>query len=250
MNDLTPLLNDASLDLATMPTPQLRQELAHGLTLTAVTLTKLGMVWAELERRGEDLSDLRVGIARTLPLIAAGRLAAEAVVAFAGRPMILRSLEGVPLDMQRRLADGEPIPVYLPGEQGPKSMPLARIPAAAVTRVIADGVVRTPAEQRLAIRTKKHKPTESQRKYAVTVDREARTLKVGKVVIPIATVLAAMAEAAGARGVIVDSADTPAKVIGGKFTDDEVGRLRAAAKAHGLAEWDLVRQAVVAMWML
>ena len=136
MNDLTPVHDAATL--ASMPTNKLRAELAHGLTLTAVTLSKLGMVWAELERRGEDLSDLRVGIARTLPLIAAGRLAAEAVVAFAGRPMILRALEGVPLDLQRRLADGETIPVYLPGESAPKAMPLARIPSAAETRVIAE----------------------------------------------------------------------------------------------------------------
>jgi hypothetical protein len=162
----------------------------------------------------------------------------------------LRALEGVPLDVQRRLADGEPIPIYLPGEQGPRSLPLARIPAAAVTRVIADGVVRTPSEQRLAIRAKKHKQAESQRKYAVTVDRQARTLKIGKAVIPIATVIAAMAEAAGARGQIIDTPEAPARTAGGKFTDEEIERLRAAAKAHGLAEWDLVRQAVVAMWML
>jgi len=249
MNDLTTIPNDMAA-LAAMDTANLRAELAHGLTLTAVTLTKLGMVWAELERRGEDLSDLRVGIARTLPLIAAGRLAAEAVVAFAGRPMILRAIEGVPLDVQRRLADGEPIPIYLPGESAPKSLPLARIPSAAVTRVIADGMVRTPAEQRLAIRSKKHKADAGDRKYKVNVDRENRTIKMGKMTIPIATIIAAMAEAAGARGPIIDTPEAPAKVIGGKFTDEERDRLRAACKAHGLAEWELVRQAVVAWWML
>lgn len=243
MNDLTPIN-----DLAAMPTDKLRSELAHGLTLTAVTLTKLGMVWAELERRGEDLSDLRIGIARTLPLIAAGRLAAEAVVAFAGRPMILRALEGVPLELQRRLADGEPIPIYLPGSDGPQSLPLARIPSAAITRVIADGIVRTPSEQRMAMRTKKRIP--EHRKYKIVVDREARTIRVGKMVLPIASILAAMAEAAGAKGMVIDSATAPAKTVAGKVTDEEKERLKAAAKAHGLEEWEMVRQAVVAMWML
>src|SRR6185312_4651239 len=100
-----------SMDLNRIPTPDLRAELARGLSLTADTLTRLGMVWQELERRGEDLADLRQGLAKTLPLIAAGRLAAEAVVAFAGRPSLLRALEGVPLERQRSLANGEPIQV-------------------------------------------------------------------------------------------------------------------------------------------
>ena len=195
MNDLTSYQPNDLTALATVPTDDLRKQLAHGLTLTAVTLTRLGAVWAELERRGEDLSDLKTGIARTLPLIAAGRLASEAVVAFAGRPMILRALDGVPLEQQRRLADGEPIPVYLQGESAPMAMPLARIPAAAVTRVISDGIVHTPAEQRLAIRAKKRKTVEGDRRYTVTVDREARTIKIGKMTIPIATIIAALAEA-------------------------------------------------------
>jgi hypothetical protein len=247
MNDLTILTND----LATLPTDDLRKQLAHGLTLTAITLTRLGAVWAELERRGEDLSDLKIGIARTLPLIASGRLAAEAVVAFAGRPMILRALEGVPLEQQRRLADGEPIPVYLQGESEPKALPLSRIPSAAVTRVISEGIVRTPAEQRLAIREKKRRKPDGDesRKYTVTVDREARTIKLGKMTIPIATIIAALAEAAGTRGPILDTPEAPARVVGGKFTDEERERLRAACKAHGLMEWELVRQAVMA-WLL
>ena len=243
MNDL-----GVSSDLRKMSTPDLRLVLAKGLTLTAETLVRLGTVWAELERRGEDLSDLRTGIARTLPLIAAGRLAAEAVVAFAGRPLVLRSLEGMDLALQRRLADGEPIPIYLPGEDEPRGMPLARVPAAAISRVIADGVVRTPAEQRLTIRTSK-KSKESPRRYNIVVDRDAKTLKVGKAVVPIASVLAAMAECAGAKGAILDSAEQPARTIAGKVTEEEKERLRAAAKAHGIEEWELVRQAVVAMWL-
>lgn len=249
MNDVVFSSGTQQLDLSATPTAELRQELARGLTLTAVTLTRLGAIWGELERRGEDMSDLRTGIARTLPLIASGRLAAEAVVAFAGRPLLLRQLEGVPLEHQRRLADGEPIPVYLPGEAEPQALPLARIPSAAVPRVISGGLIRTPAEQRLAIRAKKRGIPAPDRKYTVTVDREARTVKIGKMVVPIATILAAMAEAAGAKGVILDSPEKPAKTIAGKVTDEEKERLRAAAKAHGIEEWELVRQAVVAMWL-
>lgn len=243
MNELT-----TRNDLAELTVEQLRAELSRGLTLTATTLTRLGAVWAELERRGENLSDLRIGLARTLPLIASGRLAAEAVVAFAGRPMVLRSLEGVPLDEQRRLADGQPIPIYLPGASSPESLPLARIPSAAVSRVIVDGTIRTPAEQRLALRQRK--AAKPQRHYAVSVDRDNRTLKVGNMTVPLASVIAAMAEAAGAKSVILDDAERPAKTIAGKVTDEEKERLKAAAKAHDLEEWELVRRAVVAMWLL
>lgn len=235
--------------LSDVSTQELREELSRGLTLTASVLTRLGAVWAELERRGEDLSALRIGIARMLPLIASGRLAAEAVVAFAGRPLVLRAIEGVPLDMQRRLADGEPVPVYLPDEKEPKSLPLSRIPSLAITRVIADGIVRTPAEQRLASRPKQ-KVRFRQRQYHVTIDRDARTATIGRMVIPIATIIAAMAEAAGAKGFVIDSAAAQAKTVTGKVTDEEKERLRSAAKAHGLEEWELVRRAVVAMWLL
>jgi hypothetical protein len=236
-------------DIASMSTPQLKSELAKGLTLTAETLTRLGSIWLELERRGEDLSDLKVGIARTLPLIASGRLAAEAVVAFAGRPLILRSLEGVNLDIQRRLADGEPIPVYLSGQDNPESLPLSRIPSASITRVIADGVIRTPSEQRLAMKSR-HKKTKEPRKYSVTVDRHNQTITIGKMTIPLATIISAMAESAGARTEIIDSPIAPAKTVAGKVTDEEKERLKAAAKAHGIEEWEMVRRAVVAMWLL
>src|SRR2546427_518935 len=73
-------------DLTILPTETLRAELARGLSLVAENLVRLGQVWAELERRGEDLSGLRHGLGRTLPLIASGRLAAEFVVEFAHRP--------------------------------------------------------------------------------------------------------------------------------------------------------------------
>lgn len=241
--------DDYLAQLQDMDTPKLRAELARGLSLTAASLTNLAMIWGELERRGEDLSDLRTGVARTLPLIASGMLAAESVVAFAGRPLLLRALEGVSLDIQRRLADGETIPVYLPGEAAPSAMPLSRIPSAVVTRVIANGIIRTPAEQRLATREKRQRRG-TQRDYTVTVDRDARTIKIGKMVVPLSTIIAAMAEAGGATSRIIDWASAPAKTVSGKVTDDEKERVKAAAKAHGMEEGDMVRQAVVAMWLL
>lgn len=246
------LVAQTDVEVSSMTTEELKAELARGLTMTAAILSKLARIWDELERRGEDLSELRYGVARLLPLIASGRLASEAVVAFAGRPLILRCLEGVPLDEQRKLADGMPIPVYLPGSDEPQSLPLVRIPSVAVTRVICDGSVRTPAEQRLAMRKREKKTEENkeQRRGTITVEKEERTIRIGRYTVPLASVIAALAEAAGAKGEVFDSVEMPAKTIAGKVTDEEKERLKAAAKAHGMEEWEMVRQAVVAMWLL
>lgn len=231
-------------------TATLRTELARGLTLTAQTLTTMGAIWQELETRGEDLSDLRTGLARTLPLIASGRLAAESVVAFAGRPLVLRCMEGLPIEEQRRLADGAPIPVYLPGEDAPQSLPVSRIPSAAIGRVLCDGMIRTPAEQRMAIKTRKAKKEPAYRRYHVQVDRHHQLVTIGKITVPLSTIIAAMAEAAGGGVEVTESTDRPAKTIAAKVTDEEKERIKAAALAHGISENEVVRRAVIAMWLL
>ena len=69
--------------LGSMSTQQLRAALAQSLTISARHLAYLASVWGELEKRGEDLSDLRTGLAVYLPQIAAGRLDADAVIRFA-----------------------------------------------------------------------------------------------------------------------------------------------------------------------
>ena len=76
------------------------------------------------------------------------------------------------------------------------------------------------------------------------MDRETRTVRVGRQTVPLASIIAALAEAAGARGVMEDSPENPAHTIGGKVTAEEKERLRAAAKAHNLPEWEMVRRAV------
>ena len=77
MSDLVPadIIRSPRLEIATrvheMDTPTLRGELARALTVTAETLEYLAAIWRELERRGQDLSELRKGMGQYLPLIAA-----------------------------------------------------------------------------------------------------------------------------------------------------------------------------------
>lgn len=242
---LTPL-KPGELTQAT--TEELRAELARGLTLTAETLTRLGAVWQELERRGEDLSHLRSGLARTLPLIAAGRLAAEAVVAFAGRPALLRALEGVPLERQRQLAAGgtvEVIDLDTPG--GTQTLPLASLPAAAVRLVFHEGEIRTPSAQRLAFRPRRRRSEEdSGRRFVPRYDREAGTVTVGRMTLRLRDLLE---EVAGN--------DLPALIhpeeyqtVRVRLAPQEYEHLLAAARQAELPEWELARKALRAFGLI
>ena len=239
-------------ELGTLSTEDLRAELARGLTLTADVLTRLGMVWAELERRGEDLSDLRTGIARNLPLIAAGRLAAESVVAFAGRPAVLRAMEGLPLGEQRALAAGRLIPVIDPADPATVvDQPLAALPTPIVRLVLSDGEIREPAAQRLAVRHRRRhaRPTEPTYRYTPRYDREAGTITVGRMTIRLSDLLGALAAAVGPDHPL---ADDPREYVACKvrLTRPEMDRLLAEAKRTGLPEWELARKALRAFGLI
>lgn len=92
------------LSVTRMSTEDLRSELARAVTMTADALAFLATCWAELERRGEDLSTLRIGLAPYLRQVASGELAPEAVLAFAGKKMVLRWVSRQPIEEQKRLA--------------------------------------------------------------------------------------------------------------------------------------------------
>lgn len=96
--------------LAKASTEELRAELAAALKLTADHLVRLALVWAELERRGEDLSALKNGIGKYLPMIASGAVLAETVVAFAGEPLMLSRAAKLPVDEQRKAIEAGTVP--------------------------------------------------------------------------------------------------------------------------------------------
>jgi hypothetical protein len=243
---------DLLTEVQTMTREELRAELARGLNLTAETLTRLGLIWQELERRGEDLSSLRQGIARTLPLIAAGRLAAETVVAFAGQAMLLRALEGVPLDEQRRLAAGGVIQVIDPTDPvAVQEMPLARLPAAAVRLVFGDGQVRPPDAQRLALRPRRPRPQEpSGYRWQPRYDPETGMVTVGRMQVSLDDFLSAMAAAMGPdRPPAMDRPDDylTEKV---RLSKEEYDRLQEHCRRHELPPWEMIRKALRAFGLI
>lgn len=241
-----------SNDLAAASTEDLRAELARGLSLTAETLMRLGHVWAELERRGEDLSDLRHGLARTLPLIAAGRLAAESVVAFAGRPSILRGLEGVPLDAQRHFANGRPVQVIDPADpQAVQEMPLQQLPAAAIRLVFADGEVRSPQAQRLALRPRRRQQdSERSRRYQPRYDPETGIVTVGKMTIRLPDLLSALASAAGPDRPPASDRPDDYLTVKVRLTRAEHERFQELCRRHELPDWEMIRKALRAFGLI
>lgn len=133
-------------EIATRQTPDVRKlsssellvELGRAISVTAASVAYLAACWCELERRGEDLSGLKIGLAPYLRDIAEGRLASEAVVAFAGQRLVLRWLTSLPIDDQRRLAGGAPVTVI--GDDGSRrEVPLTKIDARELAHVQRPG---------------------------------------------------------------------------------------------------------------
>ena len=184
----TELLDTDPRTLAGLSTEELRQELARGLRLTAEHLFRLGHVWMELERRGEDLSDLRKGLAVYLPLIASGRVDARAVVRFGGSALLLRCISALPLEEQRRLAEpGATVPVVAEGRVVPKDP--AALSAAEMRQVFdrGQGHLRPILDQERLLSCRPEKQVAQ-----VEYDRARQVLKVAGVAVPLADVAAAL----------------------------------------------------------
>lgn len=142
---------DSSADLADIDTETLKAELSRQIGVTADHVRRLALIWSELERRGEDLSALRTGIASYLPAIAAGRLIPEAVVRLAGNRTALRAVAYLSPVEQRRLLDMGSIEVAMieDGRRIVKSVPLHLMRPTEVSRAIDQvaGRTRPAAEQ-------------------------------------------------------------------------------------------------------
>lgn len=208
--DPTEIIRSPRLEVATrvadMDTSVLLRELKRALVVTAETIAYLGAVWRELERRGQDLSNYRTGIGEYLPLVAAGQLAPEAMVQFIGRLQLLRAVRLLPIDEQRRLADGGTVTVLREdrrtGALLPTEVPATTLTGEQIKQVFDGGRLRDVAEQanmidstRVAARRRRSLP--AARRYRVNVDIDAKTVKIGRMILPLQEVIDAL-EAAGA----------------------------------------------------
>ena len=105
-------------DLSKYDSALLKKALSKGLELTAYQLKNMALIWAELEKRGEDLSELKTGLASFLSLIAQGALKADLVVGLAGKKTLLKKIAEIPLESQDRLCNMEYVDVCSISDDG------------------------------------------------------------------------------------------------------------------------------------
>lgn len=92
--------------LSKLDVPQLRQELARSLELSASIVIRMAAIIRLLEEKGEDLSDLRFGLMTHLRRVAYGQVIPDVIVKYQGYPMLLDRIASLPLPDQRSLSSG------------------------------------------------------------------------------------------------------------------------------------------------
>lgn len=147
---------DSPNELAFMSPEELIADLRKSISLTAQGIARAARVWGELERRGYDLSEFRDNIRIYLPLVAAGKLAPEAVVEFMGDGRKLRMFAGLPIHMQRQLIKDGSVPVWDSTKETTITVKLGHLSTKECALAFdTSGCLRTPeAQAQIASRSK------------------------------------------------------------------------------------------------
>jgi hypothetical protein len=242
--------------LASLDTEALRSELAAAISLTADSLRRLAMIVRLLEERGEDLTDLRIGLIGYLRRIAHGQLVPEAVVRFGESPGLLRAVAALPLPEQRRLAAGATVTVVVPAADGftnRQADPLA-LPAGGFRQVFGPRGIRGEAEQILYLgeRHRFVKAAEAVKVGRVVADRKRGGLMIGRTYVPAASVIEALAalRAAPDESPEGDESEDLSCQTNIKLTPDEQHRLKQAALDGRISVHRLLRRALVAAGLI
>lgn len=192
-------------EISVASTEQLKLALTQGLTISAKQLNYLSLIWMELEKRGEDLSALRSGLAVYLPLIASNKLDAEVVVRFAGQRTLLSKLMELTVEQQREMLSTDTIDVVDIGNDGKHQVTkktLMQLSAQEAIRVFSNGQILTPEEQKKKI-SKSAKPVRQRISSAVHIEIKGadKLLSVGGKRVKIERVFSALEEHYGATGI-------------------------------------------------
>ena len=238
-------------ELSGLDTAELRLELARGLRVTADSLLRLAWIVRLLEERGEDLSDLRIGLLDYLRRIAYGQVAPELVVRYAESPGLMRTLAALPLPDQQRIASGEPVQVVVRREDGKFDVRMAdpiKMTRDQISQVFGRGKIRDQSEQILILEDSR--PKTVARKLArnrglVSPDRERGGLIVGRKFFAAGDIVSALAELVG------EPDNSPAEIpVTFKLTDSEHMSLKNASNRTGAPMSVLIRRALVVSGLL
>lgn len=235
-------------ELAALSSDRLRARLAEVMTTTAEGLREMASIVGELERRGEDLSDLRIGIVDHLRRIASGQLLAEVVIKCAGQPRLLSIAARLPLEDQRRLVSGQPfdLAVWRSGKiEWRKIDPLSATPSQLMQLFHVDRV-RTQSEQVSLLEQSGStaRPKKTTVKAKAKADPIRNGIKVGRSFVPLEDVLLALAELAQAD--YDDTVEDEEASVAVRLSAAQHQQLRARAAKSKSTMAFLIRRAMAA----
>lgn len=120
-----------------------------GISAHAVALA--ARIWAEMERRGLDMSHYRKGLQFYLPLVVRGKLLPEMVEEVEGDADVLRPIAALTRDRQKELLQAGCLPVYDSKRQEIMMVPLEKLKAEQADLAIDEklGALRSAEEQKL-----------------------------------------------------------------------------------------------------
>lgn len=235
-------------DLTAIDTETLKAELAASLRTTAQGLVRMAAIVAELQTRGEDLSDLRLGLVTWLRKIASGQVLPEIVVRYQGSPQLLRSISALPLNDQQRFADGEPVKLIVDLSGDHRLVEPLKLTREQLHQVFAADHVRDDTEQIMVMETRRNRPAKPETKSRrVRGDKDAGGIFVGRAFAEHGDVLAALADLASPER--PDSGDRN-QPVNAPLTEAEHRKLSVAAANAGISRSELMRRALRAMGLI
>lgn len=151
------MMLDTRGEIAGMTTEQLYVAFRDAAEVTARHIVRLAVIWQELERRGEDMTKFRSGLAAYLPAVASGRLVPEAIVRLAGNRTALRAVAALDADTQRQVLEVGTVSVVREPGRPAESVPLQHLKPVEVNRAIdtINGRLIPPAEQHVGEKPKR-----------------------------------------------------------------------------------------------
>lgn len=176
---------------AAMTSDELRTALRSALGVTVAAVRRVAMIWAELESRGEDMSEFRFALSSYMRPVASGRLLPEAVAMLAGQPRKLDRIAALDLYEQRRLVDGGTVAVAT-ADGAVVEKTLGRLTLAETIRVLDGGIVRSPDEQRLAMRRSRAPRPKPGRRPRIVIDKGRGEARIGGVTVRLEDLVAAL----------------------------------------------------------
>ena len=235
--------------LSRLTVEELRRDLARSLRMTAESLVRLALIVRSLETRGEDLSDLKIGLMPYLRQIAYGQVLPEIVVRYAERPMLVRAIAALPWPDQEHLSNGGKVPLAIRREDGSLDHRLVdplHMDRKQVVQVFSRGRIRSPEEQIVAMQSEPRPPKISpvESIESIKIDRRRGGLVIGRrfhkpaVIVQALSLLASSPESDDGD----DEIRTQAVAI--KLTTEEHDRLRRVAVESHSTQITLVRRAL------